>query len=110
MTVQTQVSEADVPKLQLGMEAYFTTLGGNNQRWRGELRQVLPTPTVTNNVVLYDALFDVPNPDQKLMTQMTAQVFFVRAAAKDAVIVPISALQPVRSGGGARRASARTGD
>ena len=48
MTVQTQVSEADVPKLQLGMEAYFTTLGGNNQRWRGELRQVLPTPTVTN--------------------------------------------------------------
>ncbi|MDR3451161.1 MAG: efflux RND transporter periplasmic adaptor subunit, partial [Alphaproteobacteria bacterium] len=27
MTVYTQVSEADVPKLRIGMDAYFTTLG-----------------------------------------------------------------------------------
>ena len=94
MTVQAQVSEADVPKLRLGMDAYFTTLGGDGQRWFGKLRQILPTPTVTNNVVLYDALFDVPNPDQKLMTQMTAQVFFVLASAKDAVLVPVAALRP----------------
>ncbi len=97
MTVQTQVSEADVSKLHLGMDAYFTTLGGNGQRWYGTLRQVLPTPTVTNNVVLYDALFDVPNPDRKLMTQMTAQVFFVLASAKDTVTVPVAALRPSRS-------------
>ena len=36
-----------------------------------------------NNVVLYNALFDVPNPSSELMTQMTAQVFFVLAAAKE---------------------------
>lgn len=107
MTVQTQVSEADVPKLRVGMDAYFTTLGGSGQRWQGTLRQVLPTPTVTNNVVLYDALFDVPNPDQKLMTQMTAQVFFVRASAKDVVVVPVSALQSLQPATGARRATAR---
>jgi len=111
MTVQTQVSEADVPKLRLGMDAYFTTLGGGGQRWHGTLRQVLPTPTVTNNVVLYDALFDVPNPDQKLMTQMTAQVFFVRASAKDVVIVPVSALQLMQQPAvGARRAAAQPGE
>jgi macrolide-specific efflux system membrane fusion protein len=57
---------------------------------------VSPTPTVVNNVVLYDALFDVPNPDRVLMTQMTAQVFFVASAAKDAVLVPVSALRPAR--------------
>jgi RND family efflux transporter, MFP subunit len=103
MTVQTQVSEADVSKLRLGMDAYFTTLGSSEgQRWYGTLRQVLPTPTITNNVVLYDALFDVPNPDQKLMTQMTAQVFFVLASAKDAVIVPIAALRPARAADGKR--------
>jgi macrolide-specific efflux system membrane fusion protein len=50
-----------------------------------------------NNVVLYDALFDVANPDQALMTQMTAQVFFVAASARDAVLVPLAALRPVAS-------------
>ncbi|TMW70486.1 efflux RND transporter periplasmic adaptor subunit [Thauera sp. UPWRP] len=98
MTVQTQVSEADVSRLKLGMEAYFTTLGGQGQRWYGKLEKVEPTPTVTNNVVLYNALFDVPNPDGRLMTQMTAQVFFVVAQAKDALLMPMAALnQGVRA-------------
>lgn len=97
MTVQAQVSEADVPKLMVGMDVYFTTLGGDNQRYYSKLRQIPPTPTVMNNVVLYDALFDVPNPKQALMTQMTAQVFFVISSARDAVQVPLTALRPVRS-------------
>lgn len=92
MTVQTQVSEADVSRLKLGMEAYFTTLGSQGQRWHGRLEKIEPTPTVTNNVVLYNALFDVPNPDGGLMTQMTAQVFFVVAKSKDALLVPMAAL------------------
>jgi macrolide-specific efflux system membrane fusion protein len=37
-------------------------------------------------------LFDVANPEGKLMTQMSAQVFFVVAAVKNAVTVPIAAL------------------
>lgn len=92
MTVWTQVSEADVPRLKLGMDAYFTTLGDQSQKWRGKLLQILPTPDVVNNVVLYPALFDVANPDGKLMTQMSAQVFFVVAAVKNAVTVPVAAL------------------
>jgi macrolide-specific efflux system membrane fusion protein len=110
MTVQAQVSEADVPKLKVGMDVYFTTLGGDNRRFYGKLRQISPTPNVVNNVVLYDALFDVANPDQLLMTQMTAQVFFVAASAKDAVLVPLAALRPVSSAGrkrGARAAGER---
>ena len=95
MTVQAQVSEADVPKLHVGMDVYFTTLGGDKRRFYGKLRQIPPTPTVVNNVVLYDALFDVANPDQALMTQMTAQVFFIASSAKDAVLVPLTALRPV---------------
>jgi macrolide-specific efflux system membrane fusion protein len=93
MTVQAQVSEADVPKLKVGMDVYFTTLGGDNRRFHGKLRQIPPTPTIVNNVVLYDALFDVANPDQALMTQMTAQVFFVASSAQDAVLVPIAAVR-----------------
>jgi membrane fusion protein, macrolide-specific efflux system len=95
MTVQAQVSEADVPKLHVGMDVYFTTLGGDNRRYYGKLRQIPPTPNVVNNVVLYDALFEVENPNQVLMTQMTAQVFFVVSSARNAVLVPLTALRPV---------------
>lgn len=92
MTVQTQVSEADVGRLRIGMDAYFTTLGSQGKRWEGTLASIEPTPTVTNNVVLYNALFDVPNTDGKLMTQMTAQVFFVVARASDVLQLPMGAL------------------
>lgn len=94
MTVRTQVSEADITQLEVGMPVWFTTLGQPDVRREGTLRQILPTPEVVNNVVLFNALFDVPNPDGKLLPQMSAQVFFVRAAAKDALSIPVSALQP----------------
>jgi macrolide-specific efflux system membrane fusion protein len=68
----------------------------------------MPTPNVVNNVVLYDSLFDVPNPSQELMTQMTAQVFFVVAGAKDTVFAPVAALRPAgRSGRGPRSGGPR---
>ena len=93
MTVWTQVSEADVPKLKIGMNAYFTILGTPEKRWRGKLKQILPTPEIVNNVVLYTALFDVDNKGGELMTQMTAQVFFVIAGKANVLNVPVAALR-----------------
>ncbi|GHT83212.1 macrolide transporter [Betaproteobacteria bacterium] len=93
MTVQTQVSEADIGRLRPGIQAYFTTLGSQTQRWYSTLDKIEPTPTTTNNVVLYNALFDVPNADGRLMTDMTAQVFFVVAQARDVLQIPLGALQ-----------------
>ncbi len=93
MTVEAEVSEADIGKLKLGMEAYFTLLGQPGERYEGTLRQIKPTPSTENNVVLYYALFDVPNPDGRLMMNMTAQVFFVRGAARDVLTVPVAALK-----------------
>lgn len=100
MSVQAQVSEADIGQLETGMPVYFTTLGNQGRRWEGELSRIEPTPLVENNVVLYYALFDVPNPGGRLLPQMTAQVFFVAGAADDALVVPVSAL---RYGGQERR-------
>jgi macrolide-specific efflux system membrane fusion protein len=99
MTVSTQVSEADVPKLRIGMDVYFTTLGSGAKRWTGKLRQILPTPTVLNNVVLYTALFDVANPTRELMPLMSAQVFFVQQGAYDVITVPVGALRFTDRGG-----------
>ncbi len=95
MTVRTQVSEADVPRLKLGMPAYFTTLGQPERRRTGTLRQILPTPEVVNNVVLFASLFDVPNPGHELLPQMSAHVFFVAGQARNVPVVPMAALRPV---------------
>lgn len=92
MTVQTQVSEADIGKLHVGMPVYFTTLGGQDYRWYSKLDRVEPTPQVTNNVVLYNALFDVPNETKTLMTSMSTQVFFIASQAKDILVIPASAV------------------
>jgi macrolide-specific efflux system membrane fusion protein len=92
MTVEAEVSEADVTKLRVGMEVYFTTLGSSGRRWYGSLRQILPTPTITNNVVLYTALFDVENTDGALFSNMTAQIFFVTSSARNVLKVPVGAL------------------
>ncbi|HAT49892.1 MAG: efflux RND transporter periplasmic adaptor subunit [Nitrospirae bacterium] len=92
MTVWTQVSEADIGRLKPGMEAYFTTLGQPNQRHYGHLRQILPTPEIINNVILYDALFDVENSNGTLGIQMSAQVSFVHAFVKEALSIPVTAL------------------
>ncbi|CAN7248683.1 macrolide transporter subunit MacA [Pararhizobium sp. LjRoot238] len=95
MTVEAEVSEADVGKLKIAMDAYFTLLGQPGKRYPGELRQIKPTPSTENNVVLYYALFDVPNPEGTLMMNMTAQVFFVQSSAKNVLTIPVAA---VRSG------------
>jgi len=92
MTVWTQVSEADIPKLSEGMDAYFTTLGRPNRRWSGKLRQILPTPDIVNNVVLYNALFDVDNHDKALLPHMSAQVFFRAQRAQNVLVVPAAAV------------------
>lgn len=93
MTVETDVSEADVLRIAPKQSAWFTTLGDGTRRWETSVRQVLPTPEVLNDVVLYKALLDIANPEGRLKPQMTAQVFFVTGAAEDAVLVPVTALQ-----------------
>lgn len=105
MTVRTRVSEADVARLSNGMEVYFTTLGGGERRWYGHLQRIEPTPTVENNVVLYHGIFDVDNSGRQLLPQMTAQVFFVVASARDTLLVPVTAvtLENRRGQGGGTR-------
>jgi macrolide-specific efflux system membrane fusion protein len=61
---------------------------------------------VLNNVVLYNALFDVPNEQRVLMTQMSTQVFFISAQAKDVLLVPMSSLTFARPGARSENANA----
>jgi macrolide-specific efflux system membrane fusion protein len=90
--IQAEISEADVGRLREGMEVYFTTLGSANRRWVSTLDRILPQPIVENNVVFYTGLFDVINEDNRLLPEMTAQVYFVTSSARDVLVVPMGAL------------------
>jgi macrolide-specific efflux system membrane fusion protein len=92
MTVTAQVAEADIVRIAPGMSAWFTTLGLPERRWTGSVRQVLPTPDIVNEVVLYKVLIDVENADGALLPDMTAQVFFQIDSAQDVLTVPVNAL------------------
>ena len=92
MTVRAQVAEADVMRLKEGMEVYFTTLGSQGRTWPGTVRQILPSPEVINDVVLYNVLVDVDNKDRQLMTGMSTQMFFVLGRARDVPTIPVAAL------------------
>ena len=91
VTVWAQVSEADIVRVKPGQDVYFNVLG-DSRRWDGKIRQVLPTPELINNVVFYDVLFDIPNPERELKIQMTAQVFIVLAQAKSVLLIPVAAI------------------
>ncbi|MFI3121301.1 MAG: efflux RND transporter periplasmic adaptor subunit [Methylococcaceae bacterium] len=92
MTVRAQVAEADVMRLKPDLPVYFSTLGSGERRWQGKVRQILPTPEVINNVVLYNVLVDVDNHDRQLMTGMSTQMFFVLGKAEQVAQIPVSAL------------------
>lgn len=120
MTVQSEVSEADVVHLQKGMPVWFSTLGFPDRKYRATLRQILPAPPTAkegeekSTIVNYRALFDIANPGGELLSGMTAQVFFVTEAAQGVLSVPIAALDDdgslrVMANGRAERRTPATG-
>lgn len=96
MTVQARVAEVDVTRLRRGMTANFKTPGYPDRMWSGKLRQVIPVPAdgtgEQGKQTFYNVLFEVDNPEQALMSGMTAQVQFIVVQAKDAVLLPVALL------------------
>jgi HlyD family secretion protein len=109
--VDASVSEADVGKLKPGMATEFTVSAYPNETFRGRVRQVRNAATTTQNVVTYDAVIDVDNPELKLKPGMTANVTFVWADRPDALRVPNAALRftPPASAFGDRQGRHRRG-
>ena len=85
MQVDTNVGEADVGRLYAGMTATFTVDAFPNHEFTGKLRQIRNAAQTLQNVVTYDGVIDVENPDLLLRPGMTANITFV-AAQKDNVV------------------------
>jgi HlyD family secretion protein len=113
MQVDTNVAEGDVGRLEVGMRTYFTVDSFPGQRFYGKIRQIRNAATTVQNVVTYDAVIDVDNPDLKLRPGMTANVTVVYAERQTAVAVPNAALRfrppPSLAGSAATEDSRRRG-
>jgi HlyD family secretion protein len=93
MQVDTSVAEADVGKLRPEMSATFLVDAYPQERFRGKVRQIRNAPQTVQNVVTYDAVIDVDNPDLKLKPGMTANVTFIYAERSDVLRIPNAALR-----------------
>jgi HlyD family secretion protein len=93
MQVDTSVAESDVGRLQAGMAATFTVDAFPGRTFEGRVRQVRNSPQTVQNVVTYDAVVDVANPDLKLRPGMTANVTFIYARKDDVLRLPNAALR-----------------
>ncbi|CAI1694835.1 macrolide efflux RND transporter periplasmic adaptor subunit EtsA [Serratia proteamaculans] len=110
MTIKAQISEADITRVSQGQKAYFTIFSEPDKRYDATLRTVELAPEsvmkddsisggssssgsgTSNASVYYNALLDVPNPDNRLRIAMTAQVSLLLGEAKNALLVPIQAV------------------
>ena len=93
MQVDTSVAEADVGRLKADMSASFIVDAYPGEIFRGRVRQIRNAPQTVQNVVTYDAVIDVDNPELKLKPGMTANVTFVYAEKDDVLRMPNSALR-----------------
>jgi len=93
MQVDTSIPEADVGKLKDGMDATFMVDAYPGEKFKGTIRQIRNSAQLQQNVVTYDAVIDVPNPELKLRPGMTANVTVVYAERHDVLRVPNAALR-----------------
>ena len=93
MQVDTSVAEADIGKLKPGMDATFTVDAYPQKMFKGKIRQIRNAPQTQQNVVTYDAVIDVSNPELELKPGMTANVTFIHDHRENVLRVANAALR-----------------
>jgi HlyD family secretion protein len=91
--LDTSVAEGDVGKLRDGLEASFVVDAYPSDPFTGVIQQVRNAATTVQNVVTYDAVIAVENPDLKLRPGMTANATIVYNRREDTLRVPNAALR-----------------
>ncbi len=93
MRITATVSEADIGRVKTGQKVDFSVDAFPDDVFSGEVVQVRIAPTTTENVVTYETLIDVENPEQRLFPGMTADVSILTAERHDVLKVPNTALR-----------------
>jgi len=93
MQVDTNVSESDVGRVREAQPASFTVDAYPGMPFHGAVAQVRNAPITVQNVVTYDVVIGVDNPQQELKPGMTANVTITTARRDDVLRVPVRALR-----------------
>ncbi len=93
MQIDSAFAEADIGNIRVGQPVKFTVDAFPDRNFRGAVKQIRLNPTTTQNVVTYDVVVSVDNPEQILLPGMTAYVNIVVARREDALLVPNAALR-----------------
>jgi HlyD family secretion protein len=118
MQIDSNVAEADVGVVKVDQNVDFTVDAFPMQTFHGKVVQVRNAPITVQNVVTYDTVIGVSNPELKLKPGMTANVSIIVAHHDDVLQIKNAALRyrppdatPVEmtksaAGGGAKRGGA----
>ena len=93
MQVDTNVSEADVGRVRVGQPATFTVDAYPGQTFTGNVTSIRKAPINVQNVITYDAVIGVANPDLRLFPGMTANVRVLVDQRPHVLRIPNAALR-----------------
>ncbi|SRR5581483_2424552 len=93
MQVDTNVSEADIGRVQVGQQATFSVDAYPGKPFQGQVTSIRKAPINVQNVVTYDVVVAVANPELKLFPGMTANVNVLVDRHDDVLKVPNAALR-----------------
>jgi HlyD family secretion protein len=93
MQIDSNFAEADIGGIRVGQTVRFTVDAFAERRFKGEVKQIRLNPTTVSNVVTYDVVINVDNPELNLLPGMTAYVNIAVAERKDVLLVPNAALR-----------------
>jgi len=93
MQIDSAVAEADVGTSTVGQDVNFTVDAFPYETFHGKVAQVRNAASTVQNVVTYDVVISVKNPDLKLRPGMTASLSIIVAQKSDALKIPNAALR-----------------
>jgi HlyD family secretion protein len=93
MQIDCNVDEADVGKVREEQKVSFTVDAFPDEVFRGKVTQIRFAPVIVQNVVTYDTIIEVQNPELKLKPGMTATVSIVVDERNGILKIPNAALR-----------------
>jgi HlyD family secretion protein len=93
MQIDALVSEADIGEVSVGEHADFTVDAYPLRTFAGKVSQVRYGSITNQNVINYDCVIAVSNPDRKLLPGMTANVSIIVAERTNVLKIPNGALR-----------------
>ncbi|MCG6537934.1 MAG: efflux RND transporter periplasmic adaptor subunit, partial [Syntrophales bacterium LBB04] len=93
MQIDSNVAEADIGRVKVDQPVEFTVDAYPDIIFKGRVSEVRKAPITVQNVVTYDVVVKVDNPDLKLMPGMTANISIIVAKKENVLKIPNAALR-----------------